>query len=280
MAPSALRDIGTRPVSRESGQTLVETALTMPLFVFVILGTLQLGLMHQAHAMTKYAAYKAVRAGALRSAKMDSMERAAVAVLLPMISWQDNGIETVMPITSVTKYAEKVELLRPNRMWDGGLKYVQVKICGPTKQNARLTQGINSVAQKAGSEVQFDAPRDVNALDWKSSETTKLRIEVTFNYRLVIPFANMVIYWITRGQEDSELLWVLKLGEEQTELKNQLLSERAQYDMMARAHLGYVLPIRANYTMRMMSDLYPDKSGFELPSSNTCEIPFAKQGGE
>ncbi len=37
---------------------MVETAIVMPLFVFIMLGTLQLGLMHQAHAMTKYAAYK------------------------------------------------------------------------------------------------------------------------------------------------------------------------------------------------------------------------------
>src|SRR5882672_3137010 len=86
------------PVPRDSGQAFVETALTMPLFVFVILGTLQLGLMHQAHALTKYAAYKAVRAGALRHAKKDVMERAAVAVLLPMISWQRDGIEQVMPV--------------------------------------------------------------------------------------------------------------------------------------------------------------------------------------
>ena len=42
---------------KDSGQAFVETAITMPLFVFVILGTLQLGLMHQAHALTKYAAY-------------------------------------------------------------------------------------------------------------------------------------------------------------------------------------------------------------------------------
>ena len=42
MAFAALSDLGRLRVSRDSGQTLVETALVMPLFVFVILGTLQL----------------------------------------------------------------------------------------------------------------------------------------------------------------------------------------------------------------------------------------------
>jgi hypothetical protein len=268
------------PRPQDSGQAFVETAITMPLFVFVILGTLQLGLMHQAHALTKYAAYKAVRAGSLRNAKKDVMERAAVAVLLPMISFQRDGIEKVMPVKDAWSYAEKVELVRFNHMIEGELPYAEVKICGPTKTNAKLTTGIDSVAQKAGSEVQFDAPMNVSEMDWKSSERTKLRVEVTFNYRLPIPFANMLIYWIVRGQEDADLLWTIKLGEEQTKLKNDLLTERAQYDLMAHAHLGYVLPIRATYSMRMMSDLYPDKSGFELPSSNTCEIPFKKEGGE
>ena len=262
---------------RERGQTLVETALVMPLFVFILLGTLQLGLMHQAHALTKYAAYKAVRSGALYHAKKEVMERAATAVLLPMISWQENGIEHVAPIEDAASYTSKVMRVRftPNP-----IPYAQVKICGPTRPNSRLTAGINGTAQRASNEVQFDAPIDVDQTDWKSSERTKLRVEVTFNYRLPIPFANMVIYKIVRGQEDAELLWVTRLGEGQTQLKDRLLGERAVYDQMANAKQGYVLPIRATYTMRMMSDLYPDKNGFELPASNECTIPFAKNGGE
>ena len=56
----------------------------MPLFVFIILGLLQLGLMHQAHLMAKYASYKAVRAGSLNRGDKAVMRRAALAVLLPL----------------------------------------------------------------------------------------------------------------------------------------------------------------------------------------------------
>ena len=72
------------PSHRQSGQAAVETAIVMPLFVFIILGLLQLGLMHQAHLMAKYASYKAVRAGSLNRGDKEVMRRAALAVLLPL----------------------------------------------------------------------------------------------------------------------------------------------------------------------------------------------------
>lgn len=266
---------------RDAGQAMVETAITMPLFVFIMLGTLQLGLMHQAHALTKYAAYKAVRAGAMNHAKKEVMELAAAAVLIPMVSWQDNGIETVSPITDGASWTAKLMEARI-RSQATQMKIADVKVCGPTKQTARGTGGISTEAVAAAQEVQFDAPWVPKNTGWRDSERNKLRVEVTFNYRLPIPFANGMIYWITRGQEDSELLWVTRTGEEQTQLKDRLLSERARYDAMARAKLGYVLPIRATYTMKMMSDLYPNgNSDFELPDKNTCTIPWARfSGGE
>ena len=57
---------------------MVESAIVLPLTVFMILGLLQLGLLQQGRAMAKYGAYKAARAGAIHSAKMKVMENAAV----------------------------------------------------------------------------------------------------------------------------------------------------------------------------------------------------------
>jgi hypothetical protein len=263
----------------DSGQALVETAITMPLFVFIMLGTLQLGLMHQAHALTKYAAYKAVRAGALHNAKKDVMELAAAAVLIPMVSWESNGVDIVSPVTDGTSWVTKLIEGRLRAQIDQ-MKIAEVKICGPTKQTARMTGGISSEAQKADKETQFDAPWQPASSSWRESERNKLRVEVTFNYRLPIPFANGMIYWIARGQENSELLFVTRTGFQQTQLKDPALTERARYDEMARLKLGYILPIRATYTMRMMSDLYPDgSSDYELPDQNTCHIPWAKKSG-
>src|ERR1700690_648998 len=70
----------------QSGQAVVETAIVMPLFTFLLLGLLQITLMHQARLMTRYAAYKAARAGSIDSAKMHRMEQAALSVLVPLIA--------------------------------------------------------------------------------------------------------------------------------------------------------------------------------------------------
>src|SRR4051794_41076235 len=94
----------------QSGQAAVESAIVLPLFVFLILGILQLGLMHQARLMTKYAAYKAVRAGSLHNANVDEMEKAALAVLLPMVGTRtggQDGIEVIRPVGNANEFETK-----------------------------------------------------------------------------------------------------------------------------------------------------------------------------
>ena len=56
------RRLGSKPASRPrlvaspAGQAMVESAIILPMYVFLMLGLLQLGLMHQAQTLTKYAA--------------------------------------------------------------------------------------------------------------------------------------------------------------------------------------------------------------------------------
>ncbi len=252
----------------------------MPLFVFLLLGTLQLGLMHQAQALTTYAAYRAARAGALSHADHDIMRRAATAPLVPMISWQDpsTGQEKVMPIQSTADYVLKMTAARGLNALP--IAPVEVKICGPTLRLIDNRNGINPGANRNNGEVQFDAPLNIDQADWRASDRTKLRVEVTFNYRMPIPFANMMLYQIVRGQEDAELLLVTRTGENRDWNRFARREQRLLHDAMAAAGLGYTLPIRATYAMRMMSDLYPRRTGYQLPQNNNCHIPFARGAAE
>jgi len=50
-----------RSACTESGQATVEAALTLPLTVFLVLGTVQMFLLLQARLLTEYAAFRAVR---------------------------------------------------------------------------------------------------------------------------------------------------------------------------------------------------------------------------
>ena len=246
----------------QSGQAAIESAVILPLFVFLLLGILQLGLMHQARLMTKYAAYKAVRAGALHNARTEVMARSALAVLLPMVSEGNHGAEFIQPVNSADDFREK--WLSPgilnNVMKDTPLPYVEATICGPSRKELR---GL-------GRELDFDDPQ-VSASgssgsgsgmrleqDWHSSHRTKLRIQVTFNYRMPIPFANWVIHSVARNRE---IPFLMRMGE-----PGPMPSRIGQqYDLAARTGV-YILPIRAAYTMRMQSNVYLS----QLPESNEC----------
>lgn len=245
MTSMGVRMMKRRPGTRESGQAAVEAAIVLPLFVFLMLGILQLGLMHQARLMTKYAAYKAVRAGAIHNAKKADMESAALAVLLPLVSEDRSGGEYIQSITSASDFNQKWSKAKNNKMADMNMPYVEVTTCGPSKKEI------------SGQEVDFDDPAIAGATDWLASHQTKLRIQVTFNYRMPIPFANWVIHAAAMNRE---VPLVMRMGKP-TNNSNKFESK---YQDTSKG--VYVLPIRAAYTMRMQSNLYTS----QLPEENKC----------
>ena len=262
------RRLGSKPASRPrlvaspAGQAMVESAIILPMYVFLMLGLLQLGLMHQAQTLTKYAAYKAARAGALNNARVSEMERAAAAVLLPLASRQSGGVERIAPVDGVGAYAAKWALFSFNRMPEPPfMKLAKVTICGPVKGD--LPRG--------AKEVEFDDPKVASGTGWTTQNRTKLRIQVTFNYRMPIPFANAIIHAMWLGQEVSASL---RLGKREL---SRLASHAGKYaPYLAAARMGdFVIPIRAEYSMRMQSNIYVNEA--PIPDRNDCVIPFDKK---
>lgn len=241
----------------DGGQAALESALVLPLFVFLILGILQLALMHQARLLAKYAAYRAVRVGALHDADVGLMEKEALAVLLPMVGQNGGaGADVIKPVNGATRYlvkAENAEILA-NKMSDGGLQYAQITICGPT------TAQVNGNAKDG--ELDFDDPT-LSSGDWGPSERSKLRVQLTFNYRLVIPFADWVILAASRNQA---VPYTLRLGKDGRDTDRAATDD--VYWELAKQKKIYVLPIRATYAMRMQSNLYVKN----LPGSNECQF--------
>lgn len=258
------RGTGWLKLRNDAGQAAVEAAIVMPLFVFLLLGTLQLALAHQARLMTKYAAYRAVRAGSLYNGRVDKMESAALSVLLPMIS-HEGFSKTFKPIDGPARFAQKYLMNKMNKMPEDGMtKDVEVVICNPTTD--MLTGAV-------GNEIDFDDPKLASGGDWKASEKTKLAVQVTFNYRMPIPFANAVISAIYRAKQ---IPYALRMGKDDG--KNDNLDRMGKavgstLDLLAMQN-AYVLPIRASYAMRMQSNLFVKAAPF--PKSNKCLIPFKK----
>ncbi|HZI09606.1 MAG TPA: TadE/TadG family type IV pilus assembly protein [Myxococcus sp.] len=248
----------------QSGQAAVESAIVLPLFVFLILGILQLGLMHQARLLTKYAAYKAVRAGSLHNARVEKMERAALAVLLPLLSARaPGGIEYIRPVGSAKEFQTKWNEVLQNQMPGTSLKYADVTICGPTREDIPGN----------GSELDFDDPANTAPGDWRQSQRTKLRVQVTFNYRMFIPFADWVIYQSARGRELPAVLRMRnKAGDFGPARKLGGKTGESPYEEAAGKGI-YVMPIRATYIMRMQSNFFLNSAA--LPERNECVFPFS-----
>ncbi len=259
---------------RESGQAAVETAIVMPLFVFIILGILQLSLVHQARIMTKYAAYKAVRAGALRGADQKVMENAATAVLLPILTnGQDNGgqqpIYKVYNVSTADKYRQAFSDATASAPPWG--KLLDVAICSPTGSKAT---------------GDFDKP-DTNPDGWETWDHTKLAIQVTTYMPLYIPYANAFVWWAARG-EDAQVAQTMNALRMSSGQANDFVRNRKSTnnynkvkhitDFESNAQSGtYILPVRASYAMRMQSQF---ADGVNIPGSrqaSDCVISWEKR---
>lgn len=230
------------------------------MFVFLILGILQLGLMHQARMMTKYAAYRAARAGSLWNAQKSKMQYAATAALLPVIAHRGSGADYVPKTAGAASFLQKwiTTNMMQGRMIDyPALRYAEVQTCGPLK---------NEVG--GGKEVDFDDPKvhwgaPGSAPNWTNSKINKLRVQVTLNYRMIIPFANVVIHGIFTNMGTNPVLHLGKTGRNPGGLKNT--------DYLVPRMMGlYIIPIRATYTMRMQSNIFTD----QLPTENKCKFTF------
>src|SRR6478609_3734281 len=79
--------------NRESGQAAVESALVMPLMVFLCLGLIQLTMIEHARIMTDYAAFNAARAGIVWNGNNERMHDAAIFSLLPTMARTDDIVQ-------------------------------------------------------------------------------------------------------------------------------------------------------------------------------------------
>ncbi len=97
---------------------------------------------------------------------------------------------------------------------------------------------------------------------------------MTFFYRLVIPFANGVLWYAAAGvdPQQHELMQVLRMRAKNSDESGR--GAKTIQGLKTQASAGnYLLPIRANYAMRMQSNVM----GSQLPGQNLCRVNFKKK---
>lgn len=226
------------PTTRESGQAAVEAALTLPMVLFVILGTLQLFMLLHARLLAEYGVYRAVRAGSLNHGDCTKMTDAAVLSVLPAIEKTDG------PDQLATAFRRH----RNNRYDNDGHTGQIIEIW----REAPLDSDVPDPEDKL-----FDQP----------NRLMRLEARMVFWYRMKIPFADWVMERMFLAQ------WNLRPYGAQNPLME---TQKAKWPdapttNLNQAHdpwpggpldaslLGWedqghhLFPIEVNYSMRMMT---------------------------
>jgi hypothetical protein len=154
---------------RERGQAQVEAALSLPLLVFLVLGTMQFFMLLQARIFAQYAAYKAVHAGSLLHGDCTAMTHAALVAVMPTITRTDS------PATLATAF----RLRRENQYKDGTPPHD-----GQIVELVRESPDPRSIQAPELEDNQFDQP---------GAPRRELAVRMIYWYRLKIPFADWVM---------------------------------------------------------------------------------------
>jgi len=228
----------------QSGQAAVEAALTLPLTVFLILGTLQLFLLLQARVLTEYAAFRAVRTGSVKYGDCEAMTHAAIAALLPSFSRTDSPSALGASFRAHREDRYKPQL---DMGFNGTIVWV-------TRESPRLS------TLSATEEEDFDDPARYQSVE----DVTRLEARIVFWYPLRIPFADWVLtrmflaHMGLRDYSAADPLQPVHTAAWTQGVNAFSLETAIRQELLERIERKeYVFPLQATHVMRMMTPPRP-----------------------
>lgn len=185
----------------ESGQAALETALVLPLMVFLGLGLLQLTQMQHAKLMTEYAAYCAARAGIVWNGSNERMHDAALVALLPTLGRTDGLAGLARTWTRARIQDEVLQALAwPTKdsavpaTVNGVPLFGQVRVDTVSPSGSSPVRGARSPRSDGRwEELDFDGP-ERGGDEGAYREATVLSVRVRYWYELRVPFANWILF--------------------------------------------------------------------------------------
>jgi len=216
-------------VRPEHGQAAVESALVMPLALFIILGLLQMGMMEQGRLFADYAAYRGARAASLGMASCDAVKRAEIAALTPMLGRADDAANWIQTFNT---FKDQQPTDRP------------------------VVISFLSFSQARPAAVSIDQPVTSEA------EVEHIHLQLYFLYELKIPFANWILSQVYRAQYDASALTpridtnTVRASAPDHDRVRRVASEATAVVNAMRSYGGngqYVVPLYASWSMRMFS---------------------------
>lgn len=254
----------------------MESALVIPVMVFLILGILQLGTLHHARLMTEYAAYRAVRAGIVNGGDCETMKKAAYVAVLPTLGPPASGevqgrVDTLVNVAKVhDAYTLGSNVEQNQRYQQVDLERVRVEVLNPRRsQLGTLFASYGSHMQ--GRELDYDDIRNAQVI-----EANLLTVRITYFYEMRIPFANWQLHAFYMGREALNGLAMRGVnfttqkvngGSLTKHLEDQGAGQDDDHQKirtLANSNV-FAIPVIATYSMRMQSNLL--NSGAHGPTS-------------
>lgn len=235
---------------RHRGQVLVETALVMPLTVFLVLGLLQLFKAYEARFLAEYAAFRATRAGAVGRGDCEKMTAAALQALLPSLARTDTP-------AMLKKAWQGAESNLYQQHW-------AIQGRPPAGGNPAIVE-----LRVRGQDLPTDANYQFDTLVEGVNRVHHVTVQLTYWYELRIPFANRIIHqaWqLTSYGSEVDLLMSWRSDPN----ANQAPQREQANDVITAATSGtpaFLLPIRTTWSMRLMSNLRLDSF-----QGNACQL--------
>ncbi|MBU0969653.1 MAG: pilus assembly protein [Proteobacteria bacterium] len=167
----------------QSGQSMVELLVVLPVMMLLIFGAIQFALIYHAKITLNYAAFEAVRAGTLNHAEFDAVKEGFARGLAPLYSYTPRGGDLVAGF--------QVARERVLKEFDTSEKLVRIERLNPG------FEAFEDFALETG-----DIPND--NLKFRSSRSKKpghksiqdaniLHIRVTYFYPLHVPMVSSII---------------------------------------------------------------------------------------
>lgn len=192
----------------QRGQAAVESAIILPVMVFMVLGTIQLTMVQQAELMTEYAAYQACRAGVVWNGNNDKMVDAARVALAPTIgasnlfadlkyagggSIHEGAAGMAGVVRNVASLAAADAVLATVH----APKIIRVDVVNPLTRDFDAAARFTPVNGRS-EELFFDDIGEFGGQDGFTAheeyrKATQLTIRLRYLYELRIPFADWII---------------------------------------------------------------------------------------
>jgi hypothetical protein len=222
----------------QSGQAMVEFVFVAITFLFVILGILQLGLVLNAYALTRYAAYNAARSAIVHGGNPDKMKDAARMSLLSVFPTHGRA-DHVKGLTENYLAAKATDD-------DANYYTYTVRVNGANQTKSEKITEVNILDNRgvgSGEVVTFDDP----------SQAPKglITVQVIHRYELVVPLVNRILFFVYNrfvAQKDSGS------GGYDNESLDNLSAETNKMRRSGGLSGEYRYPLVAHYTMRLQSD--------------------------